>query len=99
VSDLGAPVVSAPAPAGDYLVVATFDGTVRAMVAGTAAAPGEVQPCDEEPEPSPPGDAGCCGTSTSRDPRAASVLAVFVLLLLRMRRRREPASGSAVRSR
>ncbi|HUQ03619.1 MAG TPA: PQQ-binding-like beta-propeller repeat protein [Kofleriaceae bacterium] len=91
VSDLGAPIVSAPAPAGDYLVVATFDGTVRAMVAGTAMPPGEVEPCSEEPEPPvPPTDTGCCGTGASDRPRAATALSLVVLGLLhaRLRRRR-----------
>jgi outer membrane protein assembly factor BamB len=89
VSDLGAPIVSAPAPAGDYLVVATFDGTVRAMVAGTAALPGDVEPCTAEPEPPvSPTDAGCCGTGTSRHPSAVTALALVVLALLNVRRRR-----------
>lgn len=93
VSDLGAPIVSAPAPAGDYLVVATFDGTVRAMVAGTSALPSEIEPCGDDPDPPPPGDAGCCGTGATRDPRASIALSLLTLLLVgtRLRRRRRIA--------
>ena len=86
-TDLGAPIVSAPAPAGDYLVVATFDGTVRAMIPATVAqVPGDVEPCDELQEPPGPGDAGCCGTGVNRDPRGAIAASVLILLLLRRRR-------------
>lgn len=98
VSDLGAPIVSAPAPAGDYMIVATFDGTVRAMVAGTSVVPGEIEPCDEGPEPPPPADAGCCGSGATRHPQGASALALLVLAViqLRLRRRRgRPGTVSA----
>ncbi|MBZ0237552.1 MAG: PQQ-binding-like beta-propeller repeat protein [Deltaproteobacteria bacterium] len=88
VSDLGAPVVSAPAPAGDYLVVATFDGTVRAMVPGTAVAPGEIEPCEDLPEPPLPADAGCCGSGATRHPQGASTLALLVFAVLHLRWRR-----------
>jgi hypothetical protein len=87
-TDLGAPVVSAPAPAGDYLVVATFDGTVHALVPATQVMPGDVEACGDVPEPPPPGDAGCCGTSGKRDARSAIVLAVLVCGLVGGRRRR-----------
>jgi outer membrane protein assembly factor BamB len=85
-TDLGAPIVSAPAPAGDRLVVATFDGTVRALAPATAAAiPAAVEPCPAEPMPPPPGtESGCCGTST--DPRGAFALALAILAFTTRRR-------------
>jgi outer membrane protein assembly factor BamB len=94
VTDLGAPIVSAPAPAGDYLVVATFVGTVRAMVAGTPVPAGEATPCTDEPDPSPPVDAGCCGTGAgaTRDPRAATALSALVLAILHRRKRRRASA-------
>jgi outer membrane protein assembly factor BamB len=87
-TDLGAPVVSAPAPAGDYLIVATFDGTVRALVPATPVVPGDVQPCGDILDPPPPADAGCCGTGDNRDARSAVVMAVLVCALVSGRRRR-----------
>ena len=91
-TELGAPIVSAPAPAGDRLVVATFDGTIRALAPAPAALPGAVEPCptDGEPPPPPPGEAGCCGTS--RDARGTVALAALLALAPpRPRRRRRGA--------
>lgn len=89
-TNLGAPIVSAPAPAGDYLIVATFDGTVHALVPGAAAPPGDVEACEDIPEPPPGGDAGCCGTSAGRDPHGVALLSALVLVLGSVRRRTRP---------
>lgn len=81
---LGAPIVSAPAPAGDYLVVATYDGTVRALVPAPAAPPVEIAACGPWPEPE--AEAGCC--AAGRAPRPVDgLLALVVVLGLRRRRR------------
>jgi outer membrane protein assembly factor BamB len=91
-TQLGAPIVSAPAPAGDYLVVATFDGTVRALVPAPAAAqPAAMPACAPLPDPPPPPEilpaAGCCDVDGS----PVSALALggpFTLSWLSRRRRR-----------
>ena len=89
-TQLGAPIVSAPAPAGDYLVVATFDGTVRALVPAPAVTPQAVAECDPLPEPdgADPGlpPAGCCGAG--ENPSSAALLAALVGLVIVRRRRR-----------
>jgi outer membrane protein assembly factor BamB len=79
---LGAPIVSSPAPAGDILVVATFDGTLRAL------APGNVRPVPEAPtiacEPIDVVDAGgCCEGAPG-----GSLPSVMAMALLLRRRRR-----------
>lgn len=82
-TQLGAPVVSAPAPAGDYLVVATFDGTVRALVPAAevvAAAPAACAPEREVPPA-----AGCCSSGGSPPPVLAGWIAWW---LVRRRRHR-----------
>jgi outer membrane protein assembly factor BamB len=87
---LGAPIVSAPAPAGSYLVVATFDGTVRALVPAPAVTPAPMAACDPLPDPAPPpppAAAGCCDADGS----PVSALALggpIALSWLRRRRRR-----------
>jgi MYXO-CTERM domain-containing protein len=92
-TDLGAPVVSSPAPAGDLLVVATFDGTVRALAPAPAVVPADLPTCPEDPE-LPLDDGGCCGTGGSQAPGAIG-LAGVVLVAVRRRRRRRPASVAA----
>jgi outer membrane protein assembly factor BamB len=91
-TQLGAPLVSAPAPAGDYLVVATFDGTVRALVpaaAGQVRAPAPPATACASPPVPPGGEAGCCRAS----PGAAGPLALAALVGVVLhfgRRRRAP---------
>lgn len=95
-TDLGAPVVSAPAPAGDYLVVATFDGTVRALAPAPAITPGGVPACAPVPEPPRAGDAGCCGARGATGPDGTLIVTVAMTGLLLLRRRQR---GSRSRSR
>lgn len=98
-TQLGAPVVSAPAPAGDYLIASTFDGTVRALVPTTAerrpAEPiGDCPPIverDLEPSISPAPATGCCQAG---DPSSA-ICALLVLGLLTRRRSRPRLRSSA----
>ncbi len=42
-TQLGAPIVTSPAPAGEVLVVATYDGTVRALIPGAQPPPTPAQ--------------------------------------------------------
>ncbi len=87
---LGAPVVSAPAPAGDYLIVATYDGTVRALLPSASerrpAEPIEECPPIIEHDVDPPTPAtpavGCCQTGD----RSTVVCALLVLGLVTRRR-------------
>lgn len=88
-TQLGAPIVSAPAPAGSYLVVATFDGTVRALVPAPAVVPAPMPACEPLPPepPPPPPAAGCCDADGS--PVSAIALGgPIALSWLRRRRRR-----------
>lgn len=86
VTDLGAPVISAPAPAGQYLVVATYDGTVRALApAATVPTPGPIEACEPDDPPPPDDAAGCCTTGRD-DGRGTLVLALLVAALLGRRR-------------
>jgi outer membrane protein assembly factor BamB len=88
-TQLGAPIISAPAPAGEYLVVATYDGTVRALVPGTPVPPQPVAACpplEEPPAPeTEPVASGCCAIGGG-GPHAL-VLAALVGLMLNRRRR------------
>jgi outer membrane protein assembly factor BamB len=96
-TQLGAPVVSAPTPAGDYLIVATFDGTVRAL-APTAVAravpPPQACAAIDPPGVLPP--AGCC--AGARTPPALPVAVVMVAWLRRRRRRAVTASAGPGRA-
>ena len=88
-TQLGAPIVSAPAPAGDYLVVATFDGTVRALVPAPAVTPQPVDECDPlEPDGTDPAlpPAGCCGAGEGSS--SSGILAGLVGMIVLRRRRR-----------
>ncbi|MEZ4400129.1 MAG: PQQ-binding-like beta-propeller repeat protein [Kofleriaceae bacterium] len=87
-TDLGAPIASAIAAAGDYLIVASYDGTVHALTTGPAVVPAPRAPCEGD-GPIPMIDAGCCATGTGRGP-AALVLALVVGAALRRRRRVTP---------
>lgn len=83
---LGAPLVSAPAPAGDYLVVASFDGTVRAMAPAPAVSAGSAVACEPLVEDHDPRAAGCCDARGQGD--AAPLVGGAVVLAWRRRRRR-----------
>ncbi|MBK9030796.1 MAG: PQQ-binding-like beta-propeller repeat protein [Myxococcales bacterium] len=83
--DLGAPIASAIAAAGGYLVVATYDGSVHALASGAAAVPTTLAPC-EAPLPSEAG--GCCSTGDRDGPVSAGAGLLVVAALLRRRRRR-----------
>jgi outer membrane protein assembly factor BamB len=65
--ELGAPMLSGPAPAGCTLYVATWDGTVRALVSQGAC----------EAEGPPPAEA--CSCRAGRAPRVPGALALVVL--------------------
>jgi outer membrane protein assembly factor BamB len=88
-TQLGAPVVSAPAPAGDYLVVATFDGTVRALVPAAEAVAAPPVTCAPEREAPP---AGCCSSGGSPSPPLIAWAAWWLV-----RRRREVRRRAARR--
>jgi outer membrane protein assembly factor BamB len=60
---LGAPVQTAPAPANDALIVATYDGTVHALVPASPVPSAQPMIC-----PTEPAAAGCCDASTSPPP-------------------------------
>ncbi len=86
-TSLGAPITSAPAPAGDYLIVATYDGTVRALVSSPEAPAPPAEVCapwiarDD-------GAGGCCGTGRAPGPGDVGLLALVGGALLARRRRR-----------
>lgn len=81
---LGVPVLAGPAASGDWLVVASYDGTVRALapvphhrerrLATLAPA------CTDAPPPT-----GCC--DAGRAPASAVMFALLVFVALRRRRR------------
>ena len=84
---LGAPIVSAPAPAGDYLIVATYDGTVRALVSSPPPPVTAAQVCTPWSERSDDA-AGCCSARRSPSRGDALLLALVAGGLIRRRRRR-----------
>jgi outer membrane protein assembly factor BamB len=86
--EVGAPILSGLAAAGDYLIVPSWDGTVRALapaVAPPAAPPGTPVVCPADPMP-PDDDGGCCGTSRGR-PGDLALVALAAIVLVRRRRR------------
>lgn len=85
-TQLGAPIVSAPAPVGDALVVATFDGTVRLLAPTTPLAPrvGPIAVCPTTSRGTP-ATGGC---STGSHP--SLLLAALFAAMGRRRRRRLP---------
>ncbi len=86
-ADLGVPVLGGLAVAGDWLVVASYDGSVRAF--STLARPGKPaspQRCDViEP-------AGCCDAN---DRDASPLILVVAVWLVGRRRRRASVKGMA----
>ncbi|MEO8699449.1 MAG: PQQ-binding-like beta-propeller repeat protein [Kofleriaceae bacterium] len=72
---LGTPVLAGLAVAGDWLVVASYDGSVRALGPADPARVDRVATCE------PPRSGGCC------DAGSPSPLAAIVVLALRRRRR------------
>jgi outer membrane protein assembly factor BamB len=90
-TQLGAPVVSAPAPTGDALVVATFDGSVRLLVPSLEATPAPVSACPPlpppdksmPPPPDPVGEPVGCRVGSS----AGALLVGVIALIVRRRRR------------
>jgi outer membrane protein assembly factor BamB len=79
---LGVPVTAGLAVSGDWLVVASYDGSIRALVPTTKPLrmPIASPTCTEAPA------AGCC--DTGRDPASVFTLAFAVGALLLRRRRR-----------
>ena len=83
---LGAPIVSAVAPAGDHLVVATYDGTVRALVPSPAPAAAPAATCPPWIEDHDERAGGGCDAGR-RSPGGALLLALAVAGHLVRRRR------------
>lgn len=86
-TQLGSPMISTPAPAGSALVVATYDGTVHALVPGTQGVLAPPAACPmlavaRTGEGATP--AGCC--HVGGDPQHGPIV-LAILLLLRRRRR------------
>jgi outer membrane protein assembly factor BamB/predicted phosphodiesterase len=77
---LGTPVLAGPAVSGNWMVVASYDGTVRGLVTAPAEprAPAPVV-CAANPS------AGCCDVRGS--PASSAMLALAVVGVLRRRRR------------
>jgi len=90
-TSLGAPIVSAPAPAGDTLIVATYDGVVRALTPGRDVTPGPSTCVDPNPAPppiKPPDEAGGCCESGSSSSLLLAVIALTGCSFSRRSRRR-----------
>jgi outer membrane protein assembly factor BamB len=79
-TELGVPVLAPLAASGDYLVVASYDGTVRALAPGEERVVRAAPACDAVPLDPP----GCC--STRRSPASVFMLALIVAVALRRRR-------------
>ena len=80
-TEIGAPVLAGLAVSGDWLVAASYDGTVRALVPTDKVRVVRTAPtCREEPT-----NAGCC--SAGRSPAGALVLSLLVAGAIRRRRR------------
>lgn len=86
-TDLGVPVLAGIATTGSALVIASYDGTVRAL-APTAheRPPITTAACDAPPA------RGCCETGTGG--AGSSVLAALVAIYARTRRRRSASSST-----
>jgi outer membrane protein assembly factor BamB len=77
---LGVPVLAGLATSGNYLVAASYDGTVRALVPGAPHAQAAPATCSEPPP------AGCCDVGGS--PGALNVLVGAGVVAAAIRRRR-----------
>jgi outer membrane protein assembly factor BamB len=77
---LGVPVLAGLATSGDYLVAASYDGTVRALVPGTPAVAITAPTCSE------PARTGCCEGGTG-SPSIILGLGVGAVVLRRRRAR------------
>jgi outer membrane protein assembly factor BamB/predicted phosphodiesterase len=80
-TQLGTPALGGLAVSGDWLVVATYDGSVRAF---TAAARDPIAPA---PISCAPASGGCCDAGRDASPLAALALALIALTVARRRRR------------
>jgi MYXO-CTERM domain-containing protein len=80
-TSLGAPVLASLAASGDWLVAATYDGTVHALVRGDRAAVVASSSCAV-----PAGRGGCC--DAGGDPSGALWLAIAVVVVALRRRPR-----------
>lgn len=81
-TSLGVPVLAGLAVSGDWLIVASYDGTVRALTPTTTAARPLVAPTCSEPTES----GGCCDSRHSSS--TTGWLIALVALALQRRRRR-----------
>jgi len=79
---LGVPVLAGLATTGDYLVAASYDGTVRALVRGKPVAVTAPARCSEPPR------AGCCDGGNSGGPSVMLGVGVGAVVLRRRRRAR-----------
>jgi uncharacterized protein (TIGR03382 family) len=94
-TELGAPVLAGLAAAGDWIVVASHDGTVRVFAPTTRTpAPPEPQVCaspdggtDDDDDDDGDAPAGCCNTDGAAGLSPLAGLGVLGLLLRRRRRR------------
>lgn len=84
-TSLGVPVLAGLAASGDYLVVASYDGTVRALAPGTPAAATAAPEADAARCTEPAPAAGCCDGGGT--PGAATLLAAAALAAATRRRR------------
>ncbi|HEX5061781.1 MAG TPA: PQQ-binding-like beta-propeller repeat protein [Kofleriaceae bacterium] len=82
-TSLGVPVLAGLAASGDWLIAASYDGTVRALVPTPAERPVPAPVDCTAPPPEPPPSAGCCDTTGSP---ASLLLALVVVVGLRRRR-------------
>jgi outer membrane protein assembly factor BamB len=78
---LGSPVLAGLATSGDWLVVASYDGTVRAMTTGVERRQPPIATCVPE--------AGCC------DARGGPPAPALLVVVAYLRRRRRKATSSA----
>ncbi len=86
--DIGAPVLAGLAASGAWLVVASYDGTVRALVTTPGERAGAEPARCVVPEPG-----GCCDARSSTH---SPLLAALVAIYLRARRRRSTSSARAI---
>jgi outer membrane protein assembly factor BamB len=77
---LGVPVLAGLAASGDWLIVASYDGTVRALVTSSVSqfpvASNSDSRCEEIPEP-----AGCCDARAPSDAHQLGSVALLVLIV------------------